>query len=77
MRGLGPLVVGFSMAVTLGASQLMASGSPYLSWSAADAERIGKSTRVNGRVGGALDFRVYTPSTRTTTSYGRPGSPDR
>lgn len=30
----------------------------YLDWSAADAERIGKSTRVNGRVGGMLDFRV-------------------
>jgi len=30
----------------------------YLSWSAAEAERIGKSTRVDGRVGGAFDLRV-------------------
>ena len=32
--------------------------SPYLTWSAAEAERIGKATRVDGRVGGAFDFRV-------------------
>jgi hypothetical protein len=30
----------------------------YLSWSAAAAERTGKSTRVDGRVGGAFDLRV-------------------
>jgi hypothetical protein len=30
---------------------------PYLNWNAAAAERIGKSTRINGRVGGVLDFR--------------------
>lgn len=30
----------------------------YLTWSAAEAQKIGKSTRVNGRVGGVFDFRV-------------------
>jgi hypothetical protein len=30
---------------------------PYLTWSAAEAERIGKSARVSGRVGGVFDFR--------------------
>lgn len=34
------------------------SKSSYLAWSAPEAERIGKSTRVDGRVGGAFDFRV-------------------
>src|SRR5436190_9690474 len=31
---------------------------PYLAWSAAEAEQIGKSMRANGRVGGIFDLRV-------------------
>jgi len=59
MRGLAPVVVLASMAVVVPATaQDAGSKPPYLAWSAAEAERIGKSTRVNGRVGGALDFRV-------------------
>ncbi len=30
----------------------------YLTWTSAQAQQIGRSTRVNGRVGGAFDFRV-------------------
>jgi hypothetical protein len=30
----------------------------YLRWTAAEAERVGKATRVTGRVGGVLDFRI-------------------
>lgn len=30
----------------------------YLTWTAGQAQQIGRSTRVNGRVGGALDLRV-------------------
>lgn len=40
------------------AAQDASSRAAYLSWTSAEAERIGKATRVNGRVGGALDFRV-------------------
>ena len=58
MRALAPVVVMVWTAVTLGNAQAPASSPPYLSWSAAEAERIGKSMRINGRVGGALDFRV-------------------
>ena len=32
--------------------------SAYLRWTAAEAERVGKGMRVNGRVGGAFDLRV-------------------
>jgi len=45
------------LVVTAGAQETGAKP-PYLGWSVADAERVGKSTRVDGRVGGALDFRV-------------------
>ncbi len=59
MRGLAPFVVMASMAVVVPATAQDAGSKPlYLAWSAAEAERIGKPTRVNGRVGGALDFRV-------------------
>ena len=34
------------------------SAQSYLSWSANQVEQIGRSTRVNGRVGGIFDFRV-------------------
>lgn len=30
----------------------------YLNWTAAEAQRIGKAMRVNGRVGGAFDLRI-------------------
>lgn len=30
----------------------------YLTWTAARAQQVGRSTRVNGRVGGVFDFRV-------------------
>lgn len=30
----------------------------YLTWTAARATQVGRSTRVNGRVGGAFDFRI-------------------
>jgi len=46
-----------ALVVTAGA-QDTSSKPCYLSWSAAEAERIGKSTRVNGRVGGVFDLRV-------------------
>jgi hypothetical protein len=38
-----------------GASQTNPS---YLTWTLGQAQQIGRSTRVNGRVGGVLDFRV-------------------
>src|SRR5215212_582645 len=58
MRALGSFGVAVWSAVTLSAVQASAPNLDYLTWSALDAERVGKSTRVNGRVGGALDFRV-------------------
>ena len=47
-----------SAAASVATAQVPAARPAYLSWSAADADRIGKSTRVNGRVGGAWDLRV-------------------
>lgn len=41
-----------------GASQDKGPKPAYLSWSKAEAERIGGATRVNGRVGGIFDLRV-------------------
>lgn len=59
MRGLAPFVAMASMAVVVPATaQDAGSKPPYLAWSAAEAERVGKEMRVNGRVGGAFDFRV-------------------
>ena len=46
-----------ALVVTAGA-QDTSSKPGSLSWSAAEAERIGKSTRVNGRVGAVFDLRV-------------------
>jgi len=60
MRGLVSFVV--LMALIALAAPDAAQEAPaklsYLAWSAAEAERIGRSTRVDGRVGGAFDFRV-------------------
>jgi hypothetical protein len=59
MRGLAPVVVLASMAVVVPATaQDAGSKPPYLAWSAAEAERIGKSTRVNGRKEGRVSFPV-------------------
>lgn len=60
MRGWVSFVVMMaSIALVVpGAAQEASSKPSYLAWSAAEAERIGRSTRVNGRVGGAFDFRV-------------------
>jgi hypothetical protein len=58
MRALASVVVMVWAGGSLGIAQAPALRPPYLSWSAAEAEHIGKSTRINGRVGGALDFRV-------------------
>lgn len=58
MRALASFVVMVGTALTLGTAQAPPSRPPYLNWSAAQAERVGKSTRINGRVGGVLDFRV-------------------
>jgi len=55
--GLSLALVVMALVVTAGA-QDTSSKPGYLSWSAAEAERIGKSTRVNGRVGGVFDLRV-------------------
>lgn len=47
------------MALVLSAvAQDTGSKASYLTWSAAQAERIAKATRVNGRVGGFFDLRV-------------------
>ena len=52
----------FVLAGVLGAScvVLAQSSAPpaYLRWSAAEAQRIGQSLRVDGRVGGLLDLRL-------------------
>jgi len=58
MHPVGPFVVVVWASVTLGTAQAPASKPPFLTWSVGEAERIGKSTRINGRVGGALDFRI-------------------
>jgi hypothetical protein len=59
MRGLVPFVVIASVVLAIPSTAQEAGSRPfYLAWSAAEAERIGKSTRVNGRVGSALDLRV-------------------
>ena len=60
MRGLVSFVVMMaSIALVVpDATQEALATSSYLAWSAAEAERIGRSTRVGGRVGGAFDFRV-------------------
>ena len=59
MRALGLFVAMTLMTCVVPAgAQDTGSKSSYLAWSAAEAERIGKSTRVDGRVGGAFDFRV-------------------
>jgi hypothetical protein len=52
------LLVVMMASAAVASAQDTASKPPYLSWSAQEAERIGKSTRVNGRVGGAFDLRV-------------------
>jgi len=46
-----------AVVVHLGAAQNESARPPYLAWSAAEAERIGKATRVDGRVGSAFAFR--------------------
>ena len=51
------LLVGMCASTTLGALQVD-SRPAYLNWTADEAKRIGRSMRVNGRVGGAFDFRV-------------------
>ena len=59
MLELVPFVL--TVAMVLGAPvavQDAGSKPGYLAWSAAEAERIGKSMRANGRVGGAFDLRV-------------------
>jgi hypothetical protein len=40
-------------------------GSQFLTWTAAEAQKIGRSFRVDGRVGSAFDFRI----TNTDRSY--------
>ena len=59
MRQMIPLVLTATMVLGAPLAAQDAGSKPlYLSWSAAEAERIGKSMRVNGRVGGMLDLRV-------------------
>lgn len=40
----------------------------YLTWSASQAEKIGKSTRENGKAGGSFDLRII--STNKAINYG-------
>lgn len=59
MRELVPFVLMAEMALGAPVAAQDASAQPsYLAWNAAEAERIGRSMRVNGRVGGAFDLRV-------------------
>jgi hypothetical protein len=59
MRALGLFVAMIVMGLVVPAgAQDTSSKLSYLAWSAAEAERIGRSTRVDGRVGGAFDIRV-------------------
>ena len=59
MRGLATLAMLAAMALVSPTHAQEVNGKPsYLSWSVAEAERIGKAMRVAGRVGGAFDFRV-------------------
>lgn len=51
------LVIFFVLNVTL-LAQLSSDSDAYLSWTASQAEQIGKATRTNGKVGSAFDFRV-------------------
>jgi hypothetical protein len=56
-RLLSAVMIASATHVLPAAAQDVASRPAYLAWSAEEADRIGKSTRVNGRVGGAFDFR--------------------
>lgn len=60
----------FFLAVAISVSgQTSASGADaYLSWTSAQAEKIGKSTRENGKAGGSFDFRII--STNKAINYG-------
>lgn len=59
MRGLVVGLVVSLLAVAPPHARAQSSqSSAYLRWTAAEAERIGKGMRVNGRVGGAFDLRV-------------------
>lgn len=51
------LTVFFALNMTL-LAQLSSDSDAYLSWTASQAEQIGKSTRTNGKVGSYWDFRV-------------------
>lgn len=58
MRALALAVAMASMVVVARPATQDAGSRPrYLSWTAAEAQRVGKSMRVNGRVGGIFDFR--------------------
>ena len=65
MKGLGWAAVSIVLALpySIGEQQSGVGGvgqtnPSYLTWTSAQAQQIGRSTRVNGRVGGAFDFRV-------------------
>ena len=59
MRELVPFVLTAAMALGAPVAAQDAGVKPsYLAWTAAEAERIGKSMRANGRVGGAFDLRI-------------------
>jgi hypothetical protein len=46
-----------TFALTTAVAQDVRPKPAYLGWSAGEADRIGKSTRINGRVGGLFDLR--------------------
>ena len=61
-------ILAIPFAVIWVSAQGAASSEAYLTWTAAQAEKIGKSTRENGKAGGNFDLRVI--STNKAINYG-------
>ena len=53
--------------ISIAAQSTVSDSENYLSWTASQAENIGKSTRENGKAGGSFDFRII--STNKAINY--------
>lgn len=56
--GLGAIVIVLATLSAFGQGRHTNEIEGYLTWTAAHAEKVGRSSRVNGRVGGAFDLRM-------------------
>lgn len=62
------LFIGTIVAASVTAQSIKAPSEAYLTWTADQAAKIGKSTRENGKAGGSFDLRVI--STNKAINYG-------